>query len=167
LEFLFGENWTPPEKYYRARFYPAGGLYTTVSDLSHFLIAHMNDGVYNGTRILKKETVALMHATQPGNQIGYGLGWWSANINDMYLTGHDGLIPGCNTWMYYNQTENIGVIFFANGSPQYALLPYQGSYLLGGILNLLYTKEGIIRGEIQHDFTISSDHSFLMPMIGS
>jgi CubicO group peptidase (beta-lactamase class C family) len=165
LEFLFGENWTPPEQYYRARFYPAGGLYTTVTDLSHFLIAHMNGGVYNGTRILEKETVELMHEVQPGNQIGYGLAWWSGNVSGLYVTGHDGLLPGINTWMYYNQTEDIGVIYLASGSPYYSLLPFRGSFLITWILDLLYTKEGTIGGEIQHEFTLSSVPFFRTPLI--
>ena len=37
----------------------AGGLRTTILDLSHFLIAQMNGGVYGGVRILKEETYHL------------------------------------------------------------------------------------------------------------
>ncbi|VVB62331.1 D-aminopeptidase [uncultured archaeon] len=41
--------------YYQLLHYPIGGLMTTVDDLSHFLIAHMNHGIYNGTRILQND----------------------------------------------------------------------------------------------------------------
>jgi CubicO group peptidase (beta-lactamase class C family) len=141
MGFMFGNR---TDQYWRMRFYPAAGLYSTVSDLSHFLIAHMNDGVYNGTRILEKETVELMHEIQLGNQIGYGLAWWNENIRGIYVTGHGGDLPGVGTYMLYNQTENIGVIYLANGSPGF-FSPFGGWYPIIWILYLLFTKEGTIR----------------------
>jgi len=161
LGFMFGE--APPDQYWRLRCYPAGGLYTTVTDLSHFLIAHMNDGIYNGTQILEKETVDLMHAIQPGNQIGYGLAWSHQAIAD--LQGHGGDLPGADTWMLYNQTEDIGVIYLANGNPEYSVLPFKGLFLFILIMYLLFTKEGTRRGEMQHEFTVSSDLFFMTPLI--
>jgi len=163
LEFMFGEDWTPPEQYWRLRCYPAGGLYTTVSDLSHFLIAHMNDGIYNGTQILKKNTVDLMHAIQPGNQIRYGLAWMHESIGG--LSGHGGDLPGIDTWMLYNETKDIGVIYLANGNPDYGVLPFRGTLTVILILYLLFTKEGTLRGEMQHDFTVSSDPFSKTPLI--
>jgi len=137
LESIFGLEL--PELYYRMRFYPAGGLYSTVLDLSHFLIAHMNDGVYNGTRILKKETVDLMHAIQPGNQIGYGLAWMHQSIGG--LSGHAGDLFGGDTWMLYSEEKDIGVIYLANGNAEYSALPFRGQFTVILILYLLFTKE--------------------------
>ena len=164
LNELYG-NGSSPDKYWRMRFYPAGGLYTTVSDLSHFLIAHMNDGVYNGTRILKKETVELMHETQPGNQIGYGLAWMHESIMGLSTSGHGGDLPGADTWMLYNQTEDIGIIYLANGNPYWGVLPFGGLFPVKFILNSLFTKEGILRRGMQHEFTVSSDPFFMAPLI--
>jgi CubicO group peptidase (beta-lactamase class C family) len=157
LESIFG--WELPEPYYRMRFYPAGGLYTTVTDLSHFLIAHMNDGIYNDTKILEKETVDLMHTIQPGNQIGYGLAWMHQSIGG--LSGHGGDLPGADTWMLYNQTKDIGVIYLANGNPEYSALPFGGQVPFMLIMYLLFTKEGTLRGEMQQEFTVSSDSLFM------
>jgi len=161
LETIFG--WELPEPYYRMRFYPAGGLYSTVLDLSHFLIAHMNDGIYNDTQILKKETVELMHAIQPGNQLGYGLAWMHQSIGG--LSGHGGDLPGGDTWMLYNETKNIGVIYLANGNPGYSALPFGGQVPFMLILYLLFTKEGTHRGDIQYEFTVSSDSLFMTPLL--
>jgi CubicO group peptidase (beta-lactamase class C family) len=158
-------NGSSPDKYWRMRFYPAGGLYTTVSDLSHFLIAHMNGGIYNGTRILKKETVELMHETQPGNQIGYGLAWMHESIGGLFVSGHAGDLPGADTWMLYNQTEDIGVIYLANGNPYYSALPFGGWFPVLWILDSLFTKEGTLRGEMQHELIVSSDPFFMTPLI--
>jgi CubicO group peptidase (beta-lactamase class C family) len=141
LDFILG-NYTPPGMYWRPRFYPAGGLYSTVTDLSHFLIAHMNGGVYQGTRLLEKETVDLMHEIQPENNIGYGLAWMQFTISPrLTASGHSGSIPGTDTWMLYNQTENIGVIYLANGNPACGFLPFQGSLTVRILLNLLFTKQ--------------------------
>lgn len=141
LGFLLGDEWTPPDQYWRVRCYPAGGLYSTVSDLSHFLIAHMNDGIYNGTQILKKETVELMHKVQVGNNIGYGLAWMhELPLRGLSISGHSGGYPGVNTWMLYNETQDIGVIYLANGSPGYAL-PFGGWFISRLILDSLFTKE--------------------------
>jgi CubicO group peptidase (beta-lactamase class C family) len=164
LGFMYGED-TPPEQYWRMRFYPAGGLYTTVTDLSHFLIAHMNDGIYNGTRILKKETAALMHEIQPENQIGYGLAWMHESIRGLSTSGHGGDLPGVDTWMLYNQTEDIGVIYLANGNPYWGVLPFGGWFPVLWILDSLFTKEGTLRGEMQHEFIVSSDPFFITPLI--
>jgi CubicO group peptidase (beta-lactamase class C family) len=156
LSIWWGKNNTPPDKYWRERYYAAGGLYSTVNDLSHFLIAHMNDGVYNGIRILKKETVELMHTILPGNLIGsfwYGLGWLNITWMGITVSGHGGGNPGVQTIMVYNQTSDVGVIYFADGSPLYP----NSMFYYGLFFYLLYTKEGTFRGEIQHDYTIKSD----------
>jgi len=166
IDEFFREE-SPPEKYWRVRFYPAGGLYSTVTDLSHFLIAHMNSGIYNGTRILKKETVELMHELQPGNQLNYGLAWDHRPIRALpTASGHAGDFPGVDTWMLYMQTEDIGVIYLVNGNPYYSSLPpFLGWFLEIFILDSLFTKEGTLKGEMQHESTVSSVPSFMMPLI--
>jgi CubicO group peptidase (beta-lactamase class C family) len=138
LDFIMGDQ-TPPGMYWRPRFYPAGGLYSSVSDLSHFLIAHMNDGVYHGTRILEKETVDLMHEIQPDNNIGYGLAWMQTQVTKkLTASGHAGDLAGTDTWMLYNKTQDIGVIYFANGNPANGFLPFQGSLTVHYLLYLLF-----------------------------
>ena len=57
--------------------YAAGGLRTNVLDLSRFLIAHMNGGMYEGTMILSEKSVDEMHTIQYPNteyDFDYGLG---------------------------------------------------------------------------------------------
>jgi CubicO group peptidase (beta-lactamase class C family) len=123
----------------------------------------MNDGVYNGTRILKKETVELMHAVQPGNPIGsfwYGLAWMHKSVWGLSTSGHGGDLPGVETWMLYNQTEDTGVIVLANGNSGLGILPYQGACIDDLILYSLFTKGGAFREETKHEFTVSSDLFF-------
>jgi CubicO group peptidase (beta-lactamase class C family) len=168
LTFMFG-NMTPPDKYWRGRFYPAGGLYSTVVDLSHFLIMHMNNGVYNGTHILKNDTVALMHHIDPDNQIGYGLAWMHHSISPyLTTTGHGGDLPGVDTWMLYNQTLDRGVIYFANGNPYYALLPLNGFLWVQLLLYSLFMKDtspSSIIHDAQPQFTNQAEYHTLIRTI--
>ncbi len=160
LGFAMG-NSTPPGIYYRPRFYPAGGLYSSAADLSHFLIVHMNHGVYNGTRILKNETVDLMHYITPDNDIGYGLAWMQTKITPrLTTTGHAGDLVGTDTWMLYNQTQDLGVIYLANGNPAYGFLPLSGLLPVRYLLYSLFTKQMTITGDIPQESARSS--SFLI-----
>lgn len=165
LDFIFGND-TPPEKYWRGRFYPAGGLYSTVSDLSHFLIAHMNEGVYQGTRILEKETVELMHEIQPGNNIGYGLAWMHTRISSRLTTsGHAGDLHGVDTWMLYEPAGSIGVIYLANGNPGYSLSPLKGLLICRILLYCLFTKQQTPTGEMHQGLKAPSDLFFHKPLM--
>ncbi|MCL6558791.1 MAG: serine hydrolase, partial [Firmicutes bacterium] len=98
----FGEGEKPTKKPYKlplGNYYigPAGAVRSSVVDLAKFVIAHMNGGVYDGVRILRKDTVDLMHQIQ---WYGYGLGGFfrqiglSFHITDALagrrLTGHAG-----------------------------------------------------------------------------
>jgi len=111
-------------RYIRLPFYEnhnagAGGVKSTVLDLAHFLILHMNGGVYNGTRILNSTSINEIHRSQypfpSENNLSMGLGWYSFNGSDgnMY-GGHDGAILGGRSVMRMRYKDNIGVIFFYN-----------------------------------------------------
>lgn len=141
LGFLWGDD-TPPEKYWRLRCYPAGGLYSTVEDLAHFLIAHMNQGLYKDVQLLQPDTVTLMHTIAADNDIGYGLAWMQFNIGSrLTTTGHGGDLPGADTWMLYNETQHRGVIYFASGNAAYSRVPLRGFLLVQLILHYLFTGE--------------------------
>lgn len=108
------------------------GIHTTLTDLSHFLIMHMNKGMYNGVRILKEETIDLMHDTcykgfidsqsqqlppilKKWKERYYGMGWWSTeNWFDERIEGHGGMIPGYVAFMSTNLSEKIGFIILSN-----------------------------------------------------
>ena len=58
--------------------YPAGGLYSTATDVVRFYQMMLNGGTFKGQRVLKKETAALMTRTQTGDiNTGFvdGMSW--------------------------------------------------------------------------------------------
>jgi len=98
--------------------YAAGNLRTTTTDFSHFLIAHMNSGVWNGVRILENSTVEMMHnvqypdSFQGKNSLPYCLGFFvkTTKRGDERI-GHTGFFTAK---IYMNHEENTGIIIFAN-----------------------------------------------------
>jgi len=101
---------------------PAGGLYTTVEDLSHLFIAHQNGGVYNDVEILDNSTLDLMHTVQYPDSIPYagvlrfGLGWslWVNSNDEPYLIGHRGDLICYHSQMVTILPDNVSMISFYN-----------------------------------------------------
>jgi len=96
---------------------PAGSLSVAADDLSHFMIAHLQDGRLNGAVILRPETARLMHTRQAGPHPalnGMALGFYEQNRNGYRIISHGGdtvyfhsdlyLIPDVQTglFMSYN-----------------------------------------------------------------
>jgi len=124
----------PPYYLYRGRFIrgqkfdhafldPCGGLFSTSEDLSHLLIAHLNDGVYDNKRILEKQTIDLMHIDHyPNSSLinghRYGLGWsiFLDDKGDPEIMGHGGFFLPYLSRMYYNVTNNVSIIYFFNSA---------------------------------------------------
>lgn len=91
--------------------YPDGLLRTSVQELSYFLMAIMNDGEYEGERILKKSTLKKMLTVQIERE-AQGLCWEQSRFEDLW--GHSGGDPGVATYMFFSPKTNIGVITFQN-----------------------------------------------------
>jgi len=72
---------------------PAGALSATASDMAHFMIAHLQDGKYEATQILRPETAQMMHARQFGLHPalnGMCLGFYEESRNGHRIIGHGG-----------------------------------------------------------------------------
>ena len=97
--------------------YPCGSIQTSVTEFSHFIIAHMNQGIYDGYQLLNATTIQLMHTVQYPNG-DYGLGWviWN-NTNNEHFYGHTGGDFGVATSVTVRASDNTAVIYFTNGEP--------------------------------------------------
>ncbi len=72
---------------------PAGALATTASDLSRFMVAHLQNGKFENTQILRPETAAQMHARQFGLSPALNamcLGFYEETRNGHRIIGHGG-----------------------------------------------------------------------------
>jgi CubicO group peptidase (beta-lactamase class C family) len=135
---------------------PCGGLLTTIDDLSHFLIAHMNNGTYQQVRILNETTIREMHTVQYPESSPYfgvlyfGLGWLIFEEEFGKTThGHDGDLVCYHARMRIFNDNNTATMYFFNKGYRPSLLPrrlsnsleYQGDAL---IRKLLYEKASMM-----------------------
>jgi len=99
---------------YEIRNHAIGGLKSTICDLSHFLTAHLNDGVYNGTTILNKSSIEMMQTIQyPNGSDGFAWKFRKFSDGKIYLT-HSGTVPGFHSRISIYPPDKIGIIFSYN-----------------------------------------------------
>lgn len=108
--------------HYECPDYPNGMLRSTLDDMAKFLIMFIQNGEYNGTRILEEETAKLMkevhfESKEGGEKSRTGLTWYYLDYpqGESYL-GHDGAEEGVTTKMFYNVESEVGVLLFSNMS---------------------------------------------------
>jgi CubicO group peptidase (beta-lactamase class C family) len=115
-EFKNGEYFRHPHFGFHI-IYPSCTLRTSIEEFSHFIIAHMNDGLWNGVRILEKNTVDLMQTApfQTESDYNYGLGWQLYTpINGKKEYGHSGGFVGVLTFVNIIPDDDLAVMIFSN-----------------------------------------------------
>ena len=108
----------------------AGAIISNIEDMSHWLIALMNNGMYNGKQVLPPKVInatlepaiALPNAGAQArgwwevlNQ-AYGMGRWTASYRGRLIAFHGGDLPGFHSQISYMPNEHIGVIVFVIGN---------------------------------------------------
>ncbi|HTG15654.1 MAG TPA: serine hydrolase [Blastocatellia bacterium] len=119
----------------------AGAIISNIEDLSHWLIALMNNGKYAGKQILPSKVLqaTLEPAISLPNTAGETRGWWevlnraygmgrqTASYRGRLITLHGGDLPGFHSQVSFMPNEHIGVIVFVIGNhlaPLYNALSY-------------------------------------------
>jgi CubicO group peptidase (beta-lactamase class C family) len=97
--------------------YPGGSIVSTGADMTRFMLAHLQDGCYQGACILRPETEAEMRrrrADTPyeGQWVTYG--FVEGVKNGQRLLGHSGAIRGFGTIMDLLPERNMGYFFSFN-----------------------------------------------------
>lgn len=74
---------------------PSAGLFSSAEDLTHYLIAHLNNGQYQSNSILSAEGIDELHT--PGiyysENAGYGMGWAVFPFKEVKPIAPDGITP--------------------------------------------------------------------------
>ncbi len=108
---------------------PAGSIISNVREISHWLIALMNDGKYQEKQVLPSRVLkatlepAIAPTNDPLENWGYkellnpvyGTGRYSASYRGYYITYHGGAIGGCYSQVSSMPYDQIGVIVFVVG----------------------------------------------------
>src|SRR5271169_6844195 len=120
---------------------PCGAIVSNIDDMSHWLIALMNDGKYQGKQVLPSDVLkqTLQPAIALPNTAAEQRGWWES-LNAAYgmgrqttdyrghlVTMHGGDLPGFHTQVSFLPKEHVGVLVFVIGNhtaPLYNLITY-------------------------------------------
>lgn len=98
----------------------AGGLSTTAEDISHFMLAQLQNGQYNGASILNPATVAEMHTRQQYGENpatnGMCLGFYEASRNGHRIIGHGGDTVAFHSDLLLIQDANVGFFVSYNSA---------------------------------------------------
>jgi CubicO group peptidase (beta-lactamase class C family) len=120
---------------------PCGAIVSNIEDISHWLIALMNQGKYDGKQVLPAEVlkatlqpaIALPNPaleTRGWSEVlnaAYGMGRETASYRGHLITFHGGDLPGFHTQISFMPQDHIGVIVFEIGNhsqPLYNIVSY-------------------------------------------
>jgi CubicO group peptidase (beta-lactamase class C family) len=139
---------------------PCGAIVSNIEDLSHWLIALINDGVYHGKQVLPADV--LKQTLQPAiglpntaaEQRGfwevlnaaYGMGRQTASYRGHLMTYHGGDLPGFHSQVSFLPKEKIGVVVFVVGNhtaPLYNYVTYNVYERLLGLDQTPWIQRGL------------------------
>ena len=120
---------------------PAGAIISNIADMSHWLIALMNDGKYQGKQVLPasvlratlQPAIGLPNAQSDVSGYGemrnsaYGMGRETASYRGHLVTFHGGDLPGFHSQISFMPNDHIGVIVMVIGdhsAPLYDIINY-------------------------------------------
>ena len=106
-----------PKSYEMVSPAPAGSLASTGTDMAKFMIAHLQNGSFNGAQILKPETARMMHNTPttvlpPLNRMM--LGFYETNINGHRAISHGGDTQYFHSYLHLFPDDNVGLFLSVN-----------------------------------------------------
>ncbi len=108
----------------------AGGIHSTVNDMSKWMLAQLNNGIYGDNlsdtlftsesqREMWNIHTSLKPSPNPRNNThfyGYGLGWFVSDIRGNLLVFHTGGMPGMVSKVVLIPDLNLGIVVLTNTS---------------------------------------------------
>jgi CubicO group peptidase (beta-lactamase class C family) len=97
--------------------WPAGSIFSSVHDLSRFVIAFVNDGRIDGKQVLSPAVIrslATPRAKIPGGTASYGYGLQISNDRGFDIVSHGGSRAGYGSSIRMVPSKKFGVIAVAN-----------------------------------------------------
>jgi len=97
---------------YVGGFRPAGSASMSALDVTHFMIAHLQDGRYGTSRILDSATAERMHARTFANDPrlpGMALGFYEQRWNGVRVIGHEGDTQYFHTALFIVPDAQVGI----------------------------------------------------------
>lgn len=108
--------------------YAAGGLLSSVSEVTNYLQMQLNDGEYNGEQILSPDSIERMREgyvewdyALSGSDNEYGYGWTTREFRGAEVFSHIGDIVVSSAYIGFIPEQDIGIALLTNVSPEYLL----------------------------------------------
>ena len=123
-------------------FSPAGGMKISVTDLTKYMMMHMNLGKYKGVKIISKKSARAMQTKVSDGDIegSYGLAILITDklIPGILIKGHTGSAYGLYSMMFFQPHKKLGIIAITNGMNAV----YDSGYnpVMQSIVNVLYKE---------------------------
>ena len=96
---------------------PTGGLISSAEDMSHYLIAQLNDGRYSDALLLSAQGIAELHTPAiPFGEGYYAMGWASGTKDGVTLVNHNGDTGNFHTFIILMPEQSSGIVLLANAS---------------------------------------------------
>jgi CubicO group peptidase (beta-lactamase class C family) len=98
---------------------PAGSLSASAESMTHFMIAHLQNGRYGNAQILKPETAVQMHQRQqgwPAAMNAMALGFYEESRNGQRIIGHGGDTQWFHSDLHLLLDANVGFFVSYNSA---------------------------------------------------
>lgn len=98
-------------------FRPAGGMYSTVEDITKFIAMQFRDQLTEEDQVLGSSTIREMQmpvSVTPDFETGFGIGWGIRRVSGCKVIGHSGGLPGYTTNISLVPSLKLAVIVFTN-----------------------------------------------------
>lgn len=127
-----GGSYQPNPPLY-SRIPPAGALHMTATDMARFMIAHLEDGRFGDSRILKTETAQMMHQRQFSHHPrlpGWTYGFHEYVANGQRALMHSGGDFRYTALLFLLPAQNLGffLAYNANQNPEALITPFLDHY---------------------------------------
>ena len=109
----------PAKSFEFVQVWPAGSASATAEDMSHWMIAHLQNGEYNGVRILEPEMARLMHSRAFGlmpQLNGMAYGFYEESRNGHRIIGHGGDTQWFHSDLHLMLDDHIGFFVSYNSA---------------------------------------------------
>jgi CubicO group peptidase (beta-lactamase class C family) len=147
---------------------PAGGIFSSVADMSKWIIMHMNNGKYgidHDKQLLSEEvhremwtpqTIIPVRGTNPYRThfSSYGLGWRLSDVCGYLQAGHTGSLMGVVTQVTLIPELKLGIIVFTNQQEGAAFTAITNTILdsyfgIKGLDRIKLLKESVLRSQAE------------------
>ena len=109
----------PAKKFEFVEAAPAGSSAVSAMDMTRFMMAHLQDGQFEGAQILKPETARLMHARQFENHPSMNamaLGFYEETRNGHRIIGHAGDTENFHSDLHLVPDAQVGLFISYNSA---------------------------------------------------